>query len=153
MPFALLFIAILAIAIGARGQANAAGQLLASEFTGSNSFIQWFLAVLIVGSVGFYKPAAPVSRAGLGLILVAVFLKKGNGFFADLENAFQTATATAANSVAPSQGAAQGGSSATAPVPGPAGTNAAGDALFTDPFAGASSTSSVGSDISQFYKY
>jgi hypothetical protein len=103
----LLFIAIAAIVLGVRGQAGNASTLLAKEFTGAGSFIPWFLALMLIGAIGFWKPAKPFADGFLGLVLLALFLdkanpnQKGGGFFAQLQNAFATATATPAVNVAP----------------------------------------------------
>lgn len=115
MPFFFLFLAVALLAIGVRGQASAAGSLLASEFTGPNSFIQWFLAVMILGLVGYYKPVRPFADALLGLVIVVMILARGNpnsaggGLFAQLESAFQTATPTPANSTTGATGATAAG--------------------------------------------
>lgn len=105
MPFVIAFIAIIMVAIGVRGHAKDAGDLLQSEFTGSNSFVSWFLAIMILGLIGYYKPVRPVADAMLGLVIVAILLTKANpnaaggGFFAQLNDAFKTATAVPAQNV------------------------------------------------------
>lgn len=102
MPFIVLFLAVGFIAIGLRGQAKAAGTLLASEFTGPDSFVQWFLAVMVIGLTGYIPKVKPVSDAMLVLILVVMVIAKGNpksaggGLFAKLEEAFQQTKATPA---------------------------------------------------------
>lgn len=105
MGIVFLFIGIAAIAIGVRGQAPAAGKLLASEFTGPASFMEWLAAILILGVIGFYKPVRPAANAMLGLVILAIFLRKGVGFFDQINKALTSATA----SPRPSQAAAPGG--------------------------------------------
>lgn len=123
MPFVFLALGILAVVIGARGQASTANALLQSEFTGKNSFIQWFLAIVILGAIGYYKPVRPVADAMLGLVIVALILSKGNpnsatgGFFANLESAFQTAQPTPQTKVS-AQNGTPGASPSIAPVGG-----------------------------------
>lgn len=111
MPLVLLAIAIVMITIGMRGHAADASQLLASEFTGPNSFVQALLAIGILGAIGYWKPARPFSNGFIGLVVLSLFLNKGTGFFAQLESAFQTTPATPRKDVT-------GGSAAaiTAPV-------------------------------------
>jgi hypothetical protein len=98
MPFAFLIIGLMLIVIGVRGQTSEAGQLAASEFTGSNSFVQWFLAIMILGTIGYYKPVRPLADGMLGLVIVTMFLAKANpnsangGFFSAFEKAVQNAT-------------------------------------------------------------
>lgn len=94
MPFVLFFVGLIAITVAVRGHAKDASALLASEFTGSNSFIQWFLAVMILGLVGYYSPVRPATNALLGLVILAMVLQNGkNGLFTNLEQAFQGAQA------------------------------------------------------------
>lgn len=100
MPFVLLFIGLVAILVGVRGHGKDAGDLLAKEFTGSNSFIQWFLAIMILGLIGYYKPAKPVADGMIGLLIVAMIISK-KGLFANLESAFQNAQPIAANTGKP----------------------------------------------------
>lgn len=113
MPVAVLAVGLLILVLGVRGQSNAAGQLLASEFTGKNSYIQWFLAVMILGVAGYYKPVRPVADGMLGLVVVAIIIAKGNpknsggGLFYQLEQAFQNTTATPVNAVTPGEAAVQ----------------------------------------------
>lgn len=97
MPFVLAFIGIIAVVIGVRGQSSAAGKLLASEFTGKQSFIPWFLAVMLLGLIGYWDKAKPVSDASLGLLIVVLVLaprngQGGGGLFTSLEDAFLNAT-------------------------------------------------------------
>ena len=132
MPFVLFFIGVLAVVIGVRGQASAAGQLLASEFTGSNSFIQWFLAIMIIGLIGYWDKARPVSDGALVLLLVVMVLapRNGNGgagLFVQLEDAFQNATPISAKT-ANGSGAA-GGQAAINNTPLPAAGSSGADAL------------------------
>lgn len=113
MPFAFLIIGLMLVVIGARNQTAQAATLLQSEFTGSNSFIQWFLAIMILGAIGYYRPLKPVADGLLGLVILAMVLARGNpnapggGLFAQLEadiqgaraiNAPATNTATLASS-------------------------------------------------------
>jgi hypothetical protein len=115
MPFVLAFIGIIAVVVGVRGQSGAAGKLLASEFTGPNSFIKWFLAIMILGLIGYWDKAKPVSDASLGLLLVVMVLaprngQGGGGIFANLEDAFTNATPI----TAPKPAASQTGATPTA---------------------------------------
>lgn len=111
MPFVFAFVGVMLVAIGLRGRASDASALLASEFTGSNSFVRWFLAIMILGLIGYYKPVKPVADAMLGLVIVAIILTKGNpnapggGFFAQLNDAFTGAKPLAPQKVISDQSA------------------------------------------------
>lgn len=93
MPFALLLIGVWLLIAGVRNTAGPATQpgtlfyLLHNDFTGPNNFIYWFLAIILIGAVGYIPKLKPVSTGFLALVLVVLFLKRGNvngvggGFF------------------------------------------------------------------------
>jgi hypothetical protein len=81
------------IVIGARGQAGNAAGLLQSELVpqaGQNTFLPWLAAILIIGVAGYIKPVKPFSDAFIGLILLSLFLKDGQGFFSQFQAALGT---------------------------------------------------------------
>lgn len=123
MPLVLIIFAAAAIVIGARGQANAAGSLIVGEITGSDGkegFAPWVLAVLIIGVLGYIKNVKVFSDAFIALIILAIFLKDGQGFFANLQSALSSAKAAPANPVAPVATASPSPSTATGqPAAGP----------------------------------
>lgn len=129
MPLVLLLVAIGVVAIGVRGQSAEAGKLLASEFAGANSFIPWFLAIMLVGVIGYWKPAKPFSDAFLGLIVLALLLAQGTGFFSRLNEAFTSATPSAKGSAAGAASGSQAGSMAGGALGGDTAGNGAGAAL------------------------
>lgn len=118
MPFVIGFLALAMLALGLRGTAPAAGKLLARELTGPTSFAPWFLAIMILGLLGYWRPARPFADAMLGLVIVVVLLVEGNpktgsgGFFNELNQAF-----TGAKPIGPSGDslAAPGALGSTAP--------------------------------------
>jgi hypothetical protein len=107
MPFIFTIFAILFIVIGARGQSSTAIALLKSEFTGPNSFIQFLIAILVVGFLGYIKPLKLVSDGFLLLILISMFLANKGGFFAQFENALQNTPATTTSNTSASTPPAQ----------------------------------------------
>lgn len=109
MPFALLIIGVWLLIAGVRDTAGPATQpgtlfyLLHGDFTGPNNFIYWFLAIVLIGALGYIPRLKPLSTAFLALVLVVLFLKKGNasgvggGFFGQFLSGIgvsQTATGT-----------------------------------------------------------
>lgn len=114
MGIVFLFIGIAAVAIGVRGQAAPAGKLLASEFTGPNSYIEWLAAIVILGVAGFWRPIRPGANAMLGLVILAMFIRKGQGFFDQINSALTSATAAPKPAAAssPSGAGAQAGAAA-----------------------------------------
>lgn len=91
MPFAFLIVALFLIVIAVRNQTANAVTLMKSEFTGPHSFIQWFLAISVIGSVGYIKPIKPVADAFLFLILLVMIIsdQNKNGIFAKFQDALQ----------------------------------------------------------------
>ena len=98
---------ILLLIAAIRGTQGDLFALLASDFTGKNNFIYWLAAMLAIGAIGYIPKAKPVSVALLTLVVLVLFLKKGNadgvggGFFAQLTSGLattQTATPAPASS-------------------------------------------------------
>jgi len=80
MPLALLVIGVLFITAAVRGKQQLLFSTLKDDFTGPNNFIYWFIAIFIIGAVGYYKPAKPLANAFLTLIVLVLFLSN-RGFF------------------------------------------------------------------------
>lgn len=93
MPFALLIIGIWLLIAGVRDTAgpvtkqNTLFYLVRGDFTGPDNFVYWFIAILLIGSIGYISKLKPLSTAFLWLVIVVLFLKKGSssgvggGFF------------------------------------------------------------------------
>lgn len=133
MPFVLAFIGIIAVVVGVRGQAGAAGKLLASEFTGAQSFIPWLLAVMMLGLIGYWDKAKPVSDAGLVLLLIVMVLaprngQGGGGIFAELQDAFLNAQPINANATNANQSSGANSATSVAGNPGVQGSQSLGSA-------------------------
>lgn len=99
MALVFLLIGVAVVAIGVRGQASQAGALLTSELTGSKSFLPWAGAILILGLIGAYRPARPFANGMLVLVIVAIVLAQGKGFFGQLQSALANPTAAPSNAV------------------------------------------------------
>src|ERR1700674_2015741 len=77
--------------------------LLQGDFTGPNNFVYWFLAILLIGAVGYIPKLKPFSVAFLVLVVLVLILARGNpngisgGLFGQLTKQLattQTATTT-----------------------------------------------------------
>jgi len=121
MPFAFLIVGLMLLVIGVRNQTSTAITLLQKEFTGSGSFIQWFIAIFIIGAIGYWKPAKGFSDAFMGLIILVMIIanENSNGLFAAFEQAMQNTTASPAT---PSSTAAATASTATGATATPTGS-------------------------------
>jgi len=109
MPFALLIIGLVLVIAGVRNTQSGTGGLFTlvhGDFTGQNNFIYWFVAIIIVGLLGYVPKLKPLSTSFLVLIILVLFLKKGNasgaggGFFQQFTNALGN-TNTAGSSATP----------------------------------------------------
>jgi hypothetical protein len=87
VSLALIFAGILFLASAVRDKQGDLFGLLKQDLTGSNNFLQWALALVLVGAIGFIPKLKPFSMSLLALILVAIFLRKGTGFFDQLSTA------------------------------------------------------------------
>lgn len=96
MPFALLIIGIVLLVASVRNTQNDLFTLVRGDFTGSGNFIFWMISILIIGSVGYIPKLRPISVGFLILVVLVLFLTKGNpqgaggGFFAQFTNALNT---------------------------------------------------------------
>lgn len=82
--------------VGLRGTQADLYCLLKSDFTGSNNFLYWLGAVLLIGMIGYIPKLRPVSDAFIVLMIVALFLASKGGLFANLSTAFGQTSATPA---------------------------------------------------------
>jgi len=114
MPFALTIIGMLLIVTGFQNTYAALGAQVAGDFTGKNNFIYWFVAIAVVGAIGYAKPLQNFSRAFMALIIVSIFLSN-KGFFTKFNAALSSGSAPADTTVgvplSGSGGASSGGSS------------------------------------------
>lgn len=96
MAFALLIIGIVLVTAAIRDTQDELIGLLGADFTGAGNFIYWVAALVIVGSVGYVERLKPISDGLLVLIILALFLSKGNpkgaggGFFQQFTQALGT---------------------------------------------------------------
>jgi hypothetical protein len=91
MPFILLLLGILFVVIGYRNTCSQFIALIKGDFQGPGNFLYWILALLVIGSIGYFDKARGVANALLALIIVALFLNR-QGFFVQLNNAVANAS-------------------------------------------------------------
>ncbi len=97
MPFVFLIVGIVLLIVAVRGTHSQFFSLLKSEFTGSNNFLVWVMAIAILGALGFIKPIRPIALGMMGLVFLVMILKNGGGFFSQFNQQI-------ANPVAPASG-------------------------------------------------
>lgn len=81
MPIALLIIGAVFIVAAIRGTHKELFETLKDDFSGSNNFFAWGLAIFFIGAIGYSKSLKPLSNAFLVLLFVTIFLTSGRGFF------------------------------------------------------------------------
>jgi hypothetical protein len=123
MPFALAIIGLFLLIAAVRGTAdgpNGLFALVSGDFTQPPGFAYWMVAILIVGAVGYIPKAKPISVAFLWLVVLVLFLSKGDptkvggGFFTQFVQGLQSTT-TAQSAAVP---AAPAGYTLGTPVSG-----------------------------------
>ena|SRR5271165_666592 len=83
MVLALLLVGILLVTAGVRGTAGSLSTQFGSDMTGTDGFIVWLGALLVIGLIGYVPGFQRPSRYLLALVLVVILLAN-NGVFAQL---------------------------------------------------------------------
>ena len=107
MPFVLLALGILFFIVSLQGTQGSLFTLLKSEFVGTNSFVVWAAAFVIIGLLGSIKPIRPITHAFLVLMLLVLVLTNGKGFFSQFNSALRSPVSPAAAAPAVAAPAAQ----------------------------------------------
>lgn len=82
MPFALAIIGIAIFVTAVKGTSSHLFGLVKGDLTGQGNFIYWVISILFIGALGYIKRIQPIVNMFLVLMMVSLFLAKGNrGFF------------------------------------------------------------------------
>ena len=117
MPFALLIIGAFLLIAAVRGTTDGPSglfALVAGDFTGSPNFTFWIVAILLIGAIGYIQKIKPLSDAMLVLVILVLFLSKGNpgavggGFFNQFTSALNTTTTATPTAAAATSQISQG---------------------------------------------
>lgn len=88
MPIVFGFVGILLIVAGVRGTVAGTDPSLVSlvkaDFTGQPNYLEWVIAILLIGAVGYIPKLEPISRGFMVLVVVGLFLSN-KGFFDQLK--------------------------------------------------------------------
>jgi hypothetical protein len=99
MPFVLLIVGLTLLVASVRNTQGDLFDLVQKDFTGQNNFIFWLVSILVIGAVGYIPRLKPLSTAFLTLVVIVLFLSKGNpklkggGFFAQATAGLGSTTA------------------------------------------------------------
>lgn len=105
MAFALIAIGLVMLVSAVRNTTADLTKLIKGDFTGQGNFVYWLVSILVIGAIGYIPALRPVSRVFLALVIVVLFLKKGNpngiggGFFSQFNSQIGTTTTAAINNV------------------------------------------------------
>lgn len=138
MPFALVFIGMVLIVTGFQNTYQKLGTLVAGDFTGTPNFFTWFVAIAIIGGIGYYKPLETPSRAFMGLIIAVLILSKGTGFFSQLQSGVTAAGAQSDQNIG-------------APLPASGGSTSASDSSSSNPFGNIGQDVSIAATVASFF--
>jgi hypothetical protein len=104
VPFALLLVGLVLLISGVKNTQDTLFTTVKGDFSGPDNFIYWFVAIMIIGAIGYVPKLKPISTGFLALVIVVLFLKKGNatgvggGLFAQLTSALgSTSTVSTTN--------------------------------------------------------
>lgn len=98
MPFALMIAGFVLLIAAVRNTQDELFTLLKGDLTGPNNFIFWIVSILIIGAIGYIPKLKPLSVAFLTLVIIVLFLKRGNpqgiggGFFSQFSAALGSTT-------------------------------------------------------------
>jgi hypothetical protein len=99
MAFVLLIIGITLLVAGVQDTQIALFTLLKGDFF---AFLFWFIAIFLIGALGYIPKLKPLSVAFMTLVILVLFLSKGKGFFSQF-----TAALGSAQAAQPASGTAQ----------------------------------------------
>lgn len=95
MPFAFIIVGVVLAISGVKGTSTQLLTLVKGDLQGTNSYLYWIVAILVIGSVGYIPNFRSLSRAFLILVLVVLVLREGKstnaggGFFAQFTAALK----------------------------------------------------------------
>jgi hypothetical protein len=95
MAWGFLFLGFMFITVAWRNKEKDLWALLKSDFTGNNNFFYWALAIIILVSIGSFRPLRPVSNAFLGLVLLVIVIapyRQGRDLFSEIRSQIQEGT-------------------------------------------------------------
>ena len=96
MPILFGLFGLILIVSGVRGTVTSGNPSLVSlikgDFTGTDPFWKWMLAILLIGAIGYVPNLRPISRAFMALVIV-VFVLSNQALFTQLQSVFKTNSA------------------------------------------------------------
>lgn len=95
MPFFLLLVGMIFLVAAIRGNQSELIDLAKSDFSGSNNFFLWVMAIVVIVLLGNFKVIKPISDAFLGLIILVIVVanyKNGSNLINNFVNQVRRGT-------------------------------------------------------------
>lgn len=108
MPFVFIGTGLILVLVGLNGDPATLYSLLASDFSGSGSFVYWFSAILILGALGYIRGLENLSKLFLVLVIIVLFLDNG-GFFQQFQTYLKSTTQSTTTATSSTGAATTGG--------------------------------------------
>lgn len=80
MPFVLIALGIALTVVGVRNNQDDFYAQLQKDFTGPQSFTNWAVPVMVLGSIGYFKPAKGIVDLFLALMVLTFVVANSGGF-------------------------------------------------------------------------
>jgi hypothetical protein len=103
MAFVFIIVGIVLLVAGVNNTQSDLFTLLQKDFSpsaqqqGQHSFLAWFVAILVIGTLGYVQDLRPFSRAFMALIIIVLLLSNG-GFFSQINKELGLTNSTAGGS-------------------------------------------------------
>lgn len=91
--------------------------MLAEDTFGSGGFVYWFIAIMVVGAIGYIKALKSLSDAFIVLIVLSLILSH-KGVFQQFQNALKSIKVPSAGTTGVGTAANSGVGSAPSTIPG-----------------------------------
>jgi hypothetical protein len=88
MAFLFLSAGIFFVIAGVRAQSANALKLLKGDLIGTDSYLVWIGAILLIGAIGYIDELKPIANSFLVLVVIVLLLSNG-GFFTKLQTQFE----------------------------------------------------------------
>jgi len=94
MPYVIVILGIVLVVTALRGTTAMLGKQIATDTVAAGGFVWWFIAILIIGGLGYIKALRGLSDAFLALVIIALVVSN-KGIFAQAQSAVQQIVADA----------------------------------------------------------
>ena len=106
MGIGFVIVGFVLIVTGTQNTYAQLGAQLDKDFTGQGNFTYWIVALGAVGALGYIPALKVFSTYFMALILLALFLSKGQGFFSQFQSALASGPVAPSGNAAASQASA-----------------------------------------------